>query len=61
MAFLCTGRTTFFLMMFCFLAFPLISTGKLRLRGAVILGVILLASFIVVARRAQGVWTTMPR
>lgn len=48
MAFLCTGRT-FFLMMFCFLAFPLISTGKLRLRGAVILGVMLLASFIVVA------------
>lgn len=48
MAFLCTGRT-FFLMMFCFLAFPLISTGKLKLRGAVILSVMLLASFIVVA------------
>lgn len=48
MAFLCTGRT-FFLMLFCFLTFPLVVTGKLKLRGAILLGAMLVFSFLVVA------------
>lgn len=48
MAFLCTGRT-FFLMMFCFLVFPLIVSGKVRMRGLVMFGALLVASFLMVA------------
>lgn len=48
MAYLCTGRT-FFLMLFCFLIFPLIVTGKVKLRGLVIAGVLLVVSFLMVA------------
>lgn len=48
MAFLCTGRT-FFLMLFCFMVFPLIVTGKVKLRGLVVAGVLLVVSFLMVA------------
>lgn len=48
MAFLCTGRT-FFLMLFCFMVFPLIVTGKVKVRGLVVAGLLLVASFLMVA------------
>lgn len=48
MAFLCTGRT-FFLMLFCFCTFPLVVTGKLKPRGAILLGAMLVFSFLLVA------------
>ncbi|PLQ01578.1 O-antigen polymerase [Cupriavidus pauculus] len=48
LALLCTGRT-FFLMLFCFVGFPLIVTGKIRFRGMTVLAAMLTLSFATVA------------
>lgn len=48
MAFLSTGRT-FFLMLFCFLVFPLVVTGKVKLRGIALAGAALAGAFMIVA------------
>ncbi|QGS29973.1 O-antigen polymerase [Cupriavidus metallidurans] len=52
MAYLTTGRT-FFMMLFCFLLFPLIFRGKIKLGGVVIAGVVLAASFVMIALLTQ--------